>query len=574
MRLRARPYDMRKRLWVLGGVLIFCCAALVARAAWMQLINPEFYVQQGDMRFVRELPIATSRGMILDRNGEPLAVSTPVESLWVNPKELKNHPKEITRLAKAVGINRDELNRKIAQKADKEFMYVRRHINPDVTQAVLAQKIPGVYAQREFRRFYPQGEATAHVLGFTNVDDVGQEGLELAFNEWLTGTPGMKKVIRDREGHIVENVELIQQPQPGKDLTLSIDRRIQYLAYRELKSALQRNGAASGSVVVLDVKTGEVLAMVNQPSFNPNTRNSSKPSAHRNRAVTDVIEPGSVIKAVTVAAALENGVNPNIVMQTSPGTMQVADHVVRDVRDYGPVTMTRLLTKSSNIGATKLAMAMPNQKLYDALSNCGFGQSTQSGFPGEAAGVLPAPRSWGPVEKATISYGYGLSATPLQIAQCYAAFANKGIRIPPTFIKNGNVQRENEFVRVMDEDTSQQVVRMLETVIGPEGSAQKAAITGYRVAGKTGTSRIASMGGYQRRYISLFAGMVPVEDPKFAVAVVINDPSEGDYYGGLVSAPVFHNVMDGALRLMDVPPDDMQAWYELQAAMPMAGVQQ
>jgi cell division protein FtsI (penicillin-binding protein 3) len=574
MKLRARPYDMRVRLWILGGVMIACCAALLARAAWMQLINPEFYVQQGDMRFVRELPIATSRGMIVDRNGEPLAVSTPVESLWVNPKEIKNHPKEITKLAKAIGINRDELNRKIARKADKEFMYVRRHINPDVAQAVLALEIPGLYSQREFRRFYPQGEATAHVLGFTNVDDVGQEGLELAFNEWLTGTAGKKKVIRDRKGRIVENVELINSPQPGKELMLSIDRRIQYLAYRELKSALQINGAASGSVVVLDVKSGEVLAMVNQPSYNPNTRNISKISSHRNRAVTDVIEPGSVIKAVTVAAALDNGVNPNIVIQTSPGTMQVADHVVRDVRNYGPVTMTSLLTKSSNIGATKLAMAMPNQKLYDALHNCGFGQNTGSGFPGEATGVLPAPRSWGPVEKATISYGYGLSATPLQIAQCYAAFANKGVRLPPTFIKNGNQERSDQFVRAMDEQTSHDVIRMMETVIGPEGTAQKAAITGYRVAGKTGTSRIASAGGYQKRYISAFAGMVPVEDPKFAVVVVINDPSGHDYYGGLVSAPVFHNVMDGALRLMDVPPDNMQAWYEQQANTPMAGAMQ
>lgn len=569
MKLRARPYDLNLRLWALGGVLLLCGVALVARAAWMQLINPEFFVRQGDMRFVRELPIPTSRGMILDRNGEPLAVSTPVESLWANPKELKNHPDRFAELARALGMSREDLTRRVAQKADKEFLYLRRHINPDVAQAVLALDIPGVHAQREFRRFYPQGEATAHVLGFTNVDDSGQEGLELAFNDWLTGLPGKKKVIRDRKGRIVENVELLQPAAPGKDLMLSIDRRIQYLAYRELKSALQAHGAASGSMVVLDVRNGEVLAMVNQPSYNPNKRSGSTPSSHRNRALTDVIEPGSVVKAVTVAAALEHGIAPNTVIDTFPGTLKVHDHVVRDVHYYGPVTMTRLLTKSSNVAATKLAQAMPNQVLFDALSRCGFGQKTGSGFPGEATGVLPSPRSWGPVEKATISYGYGLSATPLQIAQCYAAFANHGRRMTPTFLKDGN--RDTQPVQAVDPKIAADVVRMLETVIGPEGTAQQADIVGYRVAGKTGTSLIAGVGGYrQKRYISLFAGMVPVKDPRFAVVVVVNDPSGRDYYGGLVSAPVFHNVMEGSLRLMDVPPDDLQSWFAKQAATPMA----
>jgi cell division protein FtsI (penicillin-binding protein 3) len=364
-------------------------------------------------------------------------------------------------------------------------------------------------------------------------------------------------VIRDRRGRIVENVDLIRAAEPGKDLTLSIDRRIQYLAYRELKAALLANQASSGSVVILDIPTGEILAMVNQPSYNPNSRAAANPGTHRNRAVTDVVEPGSVIKAFTVAAALENGVDPNIVIQTSPGTMPLAGHVIRDVHDYGPVTLERLLAKSSNIGATKLALGMDNAGFHDVLRRFGFGESTGSGFPGESSGVLSPPRGWGQLEKATISYGYGLSVTPLQIAQAYAAIANEGRLMPPTFVRDSRAPAR----QAIDPRVARHVLHLLESVTEQGGSATRAAITGYQVAGKTGTSRTFRAGGYDKKYISRFAGVVPVDHPKFATVVVIHNPRGHDYYGGLVSAPVFHNVMDGALRLMDVPPDHIDQWY-------------
>jgi cell division protein FtsI (penicillin-binding protein 3) len=558
MKLRARAYNPRLRLKVLASFFAVFALLLVGRAAWMQLIHRDFYQQQGNARFLRELPIATSRGMIVDRNGEPLAVSTPVESVWANPKELLDAPEQMPKLAKALGISRDVLTQRIAQRADKEFVYLRRHINPDDAQAVVAMKIPGVYSTREFRRFYPHGEVMAHVLGFTNIDDQGQEGLELAFDDWLTGKPGMQKIIRDRSGHVVEKVDLVRETQPGKDLMLSIDRRIQYLAYRELKAALFEAQAKSGSAVVLDVKTGEILAMVNQPSYNPNSREASQPTTHRNRAVTDVIEPGSVIKSVTVAAALENGVNPNIRIDTNPGIMILdKKYSIRDTSNHGVVSLEGLLQMSSNIGAAKLAANMSNAHLYDVLHRFGYGQTTNSGFPGESSGVLSPARNWGPVEKATISYGYGLSVTPLQIAQAYATLANHGRLMKPSFIKE---QVQESGTQVMDPAIADEVLAMLESVTNAGGTAQKAAITGYRVGGKTGTSRKFNAGGYSKRHISLFAGVVPLTNPKFAMVVVINEPAGHDYYGGLVSAPVFHNVMEGALRMMDVPPDNVAAW--------------
>jgi cell division protein FtsI (penicillin-binding protein 3) len=558
MKLRARVYNPRLRLMVLAGCFGVFALLLISRAAWMQLIHRDFYQQQGNTRFLRELPIATSRGMIVDRNGEPLAVSTPVESVWANPKELLQSPEKMPELAKALGIPRDVLTQRIAQRANKEFVYLRRHINPDDAQAVMAKKIPGVYSTREFRRFYPHGEVMAHVLGFTNIDDQGQEGLELAFDDWLTGKPGMQKIIRDRSGHVVEKIDLIRDAQPGKDLTLSIDRRIQYLAYRELKAALLEAQARSGSAVVLDIKTGEILAMVNQPSYNPNSREASQPTTHRNRAVTDVIEPGSVIKSVTVAAALENGVNPNIRIDTNPGIMLLdKKYSIRDTSNHGVVSLEGLLQMSSNIGAAKLAANMSNAHLYDVLHRFGYGQTTNSGFPGESSGVLSPARNWGPVEKATISYGYGLSVTPLQIAQAYATLANHGRLMKPSFIRE---QEQGPGAQVIDPAIANEVLAMLESVTNPGGTAERAAITGYRVAGKTGTSRKFSAGGYGKRHISLFAGVVPLDNPKFAMVVVINEPAGHDYYGGLVSAPVFHNVMEGALRMMDVPPDNVAAW--------------
>jgi cell division protein FtsI (penicillin-binding protein 3) len=557
MKMQARGAQPRTRLVWIVGVLLLCGSVVVARAAYMQLVTEDFYQRAGNERFLREVPIATTRGMITDRNGEPLAVSSPVESIWVNPKELLLDAKRLPELAKALDLPLDELTLKLAQKKDKQFMYLRRHMNPDAAKAVLDREIPGVYSSREFRRFYPHREVMAQVLGFTNLDEHGVEGMELAYDDWLTGKPGSQKIIRDRRGRIVENVDLIRPAENGRDLVLSIDRRIQYLAYSELKKTILNHKARAGSAVVLDVRTGEILAMVNYPSYNPNSRLRISPSLRRNAAVTDVLEPGSTMKPFTVAAALEDGVDPNIVIPTEPGGYRVANRTVTDTHYYGPVDMRRLLVKSSNIGAAKLAANMSNQHFYSVLSRFGFGEKTDSGFPGESSAVLSAPNRWGPVEKATISYGYGLSVTPLQIAQAYATLANNGMLISPTFVKGGEARHQ----RAVDAVVAGQVLNMLEDVTKIGGTAVQAAVKGYRVAGKTGTSRRAIAGGYEKRYISLFAGVVPIENPRFAMSVVVHEPTVGGYYGGVISAPVFHNVMDGALRLMDVPPDDIEQWY-------------
>ncbi|WP_267103955.1 peptidoglycan D,D-transpeptidase FtsI family protein, partial [Xanthomonas sacchari] len=555
---RNRPrsnFNLRGRLVLVGAALGLCSVTLIGRAAYVQLINSDFYQRQGEARYLRELPIATSRGMITDRNGEPLAVSTPVESIWVNPQELLRSPDRIPQLAQALELPVDELTAKLSQKADKEFMYLKRRINPDKAHAVVALGIPGVFSQREFRRFYPQGEAMAHVLGFTNIDDRGQEGLELAFDSWLRGKPGAKRVIRDRKGAIVESIDLVKPAQPGKDLTLSIDRRIQFLAYKELRNALVENKAAGGSIVIMDVATGEILAMVNLPTYNPNAVNGVNPDVRRNRAVTDLVEPGSTMKPLTISTALKAGVvTKDTLIDTNPGYMSVGRFTIKDVpRNNGVLTVTGVITRSSNIGAAKIAAKLPDQTFYDQVHSYGYGSSPHSGFPGESAGVFPSPARWSGSSKTTMSYGYGLSVTPLQIARAYCALGNGGRLVTPTFVKG----QHEDSKQVLDPAISKEVVAMMETVV-TQGGAKGAAILGYHVAGKTGTARKAGPGGYERgHYNALFAGLVPASNPRFATVIVINDPQGAKYYGGLVSAPVFHNVMEGALRLMDVPPDDM-----------------
>jgi len=564
-RVRGRAsFNLRDRLLLVGGALALSSVALLARALDLQVIDNEFYQQQGAARFLREIPIATSRGMITDRNGEPLAVSSPVESIWANPQELLKSPARLPQLADALGMDRDELRNRLGQRAGKEFVYLKRRINPDEARRILALEIPGVASQREYRRFYPQGEALAHVLGFTNIDDRGQEGLELAFDDWLRGTPGAKRVIRDRRGRIVENVDLVRAAQPGRDLALSIDRRIQYLAHRELRNALDEFDASSGSAVVIDVATGEVLAMVNLPTFNPNAVGTSARDAHRNRAVTDLFEPGSTMKPLTVAAGLEAGViTPTSMFDTNPGWIANGRYRTTDTHNYGVLDTTGVIRKSSNIGAAMIANRLGNRQFYDFVRRFGYGERTGSGFPGESAGVFPAPDRWDGTSKQTMSYGYALSVTPLQIATAYAALGNGGKLIPPSFIKGQHAPAR----QVLDPKIAGEVLRMMQTVTEPGGTATRAAILGYHVAGKTGTSRKASAGGYSRRYIGYFAGLVPVENPRFSMAVMVNDPdpSKG-YVGGTVSAPVFRNVMEGALRLMDVSPDNLEAWLAAQAA--------
>ena len=560
-RRRQHGPSPRRRMIVVVAVLSLASLGLVARAFDLQVVRKEFYQSQGDARFLREVPIAVSRGTIFDRNGEPLAVSTPVMSIWANPSEVLESEDRLPQLAKAIGMDTGELKQYLMQRSEREFVYLRRQMRPDAAQAVLDLGIPGVNGQREYRRYYPSGEVTSHILGFTNIDDHGQEGLELAFDDWLAGKPGAKRVIRDRMGHIVEDVEQVRAPQPGRNLTLSIDRRIQFLAYNELKNTLEQSQADSGSMVIIDVTTGEVLAMVNLPTYNPNALRSSTPSQRRNRSMTDVVEPGSTIKPVVMAAALSSGkYTPNgPLVDTGNGHFYYMTHDIRDTHAYGMLSPTGVIQKSSNIGAAKIAMTLDTSLLYDTYRAFGLGSSTNSGFPGEASGYLKVGRDWRPLEKAIMAYGYGLNVTALQLANVYATIGDGGLMHEPSFVKGA----AGETRQIIAPEIARKLVTMLESTTQPGGTAAPYAwIANYAVAGKTGTAHKAQAGGYAKNnYSAAFAGIVPASNPRMAAVVVIDDPKKGSYYGGLVSAPVFAKVMDGALRLLDVPPDNIGRWY-------------
>ena len=565
--------DARKRMVLVVGLLGLASIGLVARAFDLQVVRKQFYQRQGDARFLREMPIPVSRGTIFDRNGEPLAVSTPVTSLWANPSEVLESGGRIAELAKALGVDPGELKERLAQRADREFVYLRRQMSPAAAEVVLDLDIPGVYSQREFKRYYPSGAVTAHVLGFTNIDDHGQEGLELAYDGWLSGQPGSKQVIRDRLGRVVENIEQLRAPKPGRNLTLSIDRRIQFLAYSELSSTLEKFQADSGSIVVMDVKTGEVLAMVNLPTYNPNDVAGSKPNQRRNRAMTDVIEPGSTMKPFTLAAALSSGkFTPTTpIIDTTGGHWYFHGHDIHDTHNYGLLTPTGVITKSSNVGAAKIAMQLDTGLMYDTFRAFGFGNSTNSGFPGESSGYLKVGHSWRPLEKATMAYGYGLNVTVLQLASAYATIADNGVMHSPTFIHGD----DNPGKQIISPQVAHELVRMMETVTGPGSTAPEARIPNYSVAGKTGTAHRASAGGYDKNnYVAAFAGIVPASNPRLVGVVIVTNPSKGSYYGGMVSAPAFARVMAGALRLLDVAPDNIGRWYvggPLQGAGGLAG---
>ena len=537
-------------------IFMLCSVALIARAVNLQVMETDFLQGQGKARFLREVTLASTRGVITDRNGEPLAVSTPVDSIWVHPGQLLEYPDKIKPLAALLEANAEDIERKMTQRAGKEFVWLRRRLNPSIADEIRELKIPGVYLQKEYRRFYPAGEVTSHVIGFTNIDDVGQEGLELAYDNWLAGSPGSKRVIKNRLGQTVEEDELIRESDPGKDLHLSIDKRLQYLAYRELKSTVLQHGARSGSVVVLDVDSGEVLAMVNQPSYNPNQPGRDT-DGRRNRAVTDVVEPGSVMKPFAIASVLENRIAvPTTPVETSPGYTVISGHTIRDHRNYGLLDVTGVMTKSINVGVTLLGLQLEAQQMWDTYSRLGFGEATGTGFPGESAGVLRNHRRWRRVEQATISYGYGISATPLQLAQAYAAIANGGKLRQPAFILGSN----NPPISAIDPEIAKSVAKMLETVPTREGTGSKARVANYRIAGKTGTSRKASASGYAAaRYVSSFAGFGPASSPRLVCVVIINDPTGKEYYGGLVAAPLFSRVMTGAMRILNIPPDDYPA---------------
>jgi cell division protein FtsI (penicillin-binding protein 3) len=546
----------RGRRVFLLSLMIVAVGLLVCRAVDLQLLHNAFLQEQGDARSLRVVSIPAHRGMITDRNDEPLAISTPVDSIWADPQELLESQAQWPRLAKLLDLNIRWIKDRLRENANREFVYLKRHIPPALADQIMALDIPGVFAQREYRRYYPAGEVAGHVLGFTNVDDVGQEGAELTYEQWLRGTPGSMRVIKDRLGRIVETVERINEPVPGRDLKLSIDRRIQYLAYRELKVAVQENRAASGSAVVLDVKTGEVLAMVNQPTYNPNNRDSLRSSHYRNRAVTDVFEPGSTVKPFTVAMALESGrYRPDTLIDTEPGTLRVGPNTIHDTHDYGLINVSTVIAKSSNVGASKIALSLPPERLWTLFHRVGFGSLSGADFPGEAAGTLPDYHHWYPIDHATFSFGYGLSVSTLQLARAYAALAAGGVIKPVSFVP---VDREPEGTRVMSAKVARQVMAMLEGVVSDEGTGDLARVPGYHVAGKTGTARKSVSGGYaEDSYISLFAGMIPATRPRLVMVVVINDPRSSQYYGGMVAAPVFSRVMSGAVRLLDIAPDDL-----------------
>jgi len=550
--------QFRARLrWVMLALLL-TGAGLIARAVQLQLLDGGFLLSQGNARYTRVAKLAAHRGAIYDRNGETLAVSTPVDSVWINPKELQQAADQIPKLAEALNRDRNWLAQRISSSLDRDFVYLVRHMNPKDAAQVKALNIPGVYLQREYRRYYPAGEVMGHVLGFTNIDDEGREGLELAYDHWLAGSPGAKRIIQDRYGRTVEDIESIRAARPGQEMTTSIDIRIQYLAYRELKSSIQQHNAISGSAIVVDVETGEVLAMVNQPSYNPNDQDQREPGDIRNRAATDLLEPGSIMKPFVAAAGVASGrYNANSIIDTSPGLIKVGIKTIEDEHPIGAATLTTVMAKSSNVGMTKMALSMSPETMWKTLDAFGFGQVTGSGFPGEAAGMLLNPKQWRPINQANMSFGYSLSVTPLQLAHAYAILGANGISRPLALKK---VEGAVEGQRVIDEKTAREMIKIMEAVVTEEGATgARAAIVGYRVAGKTGTAQKLVNGAYSSdAHIASFGGVVPATHPRIACVVVINEPRDGTYYATTVAAPVFSNIASGALRLLAVPPDGLQ----------------
>ncbi|MDH4259453.1 MAG: penicillin-binding transpeptidase domain-containing protein [Gammaproteobacteria bacterium] len=548
----AGQFRLRARLLV--GLIVAFALALLGRALQLQVLDQQFLAAQGDMRYARIAKMPAYRGSVVDRFGEPLAVSTPVDTIWVNPPELAQATDEISRLARALKRDRQWLAQRITSNLDRQFLYVARHMDPAEAAKIKALGIPGVYLLREYRRYYPNSEVTGHLLGFTNLDEAGQEGLELEYDQSLAGIDGRKRVIQDGRGRIVQNVESIRAPRPGEDLQTSIDLRIQYLAYRELKSAIKKYRARAGSVIVIDVATGEVLAMVNQPSFNPNDRAQYEVGRYRNRAATDIFEPGSSIKPFVMAAALSSGrYRPESMIDTTP--IKVGNKLIKDKHDLGVIDLGDVLARSSNVGMSKIALSLEPEQMHETLRGLGFGEVTASGFPGESAGLLSSAAHWRPVGIATMSYGYGLSVTPLQLAQAYATVGALGMHRPITFRR---VQEAPPTTRVLDDKVARELIGLLEGAVHPGGTGEKATVPGYRVAGKTGTAWKATAGGYSTdRYLAVFAGLVPASRPRLAVVVMIDEPSGSQYYGGDVAAPVFSAVMSGALRLMSVAPDDL-----------------
>lgn len=557
LRPRNKAHFIAWRFNLLLG-FIFCLAlGLALRIFDLSILNQSFLQHQGDQRVLRIINTPALRGMIFDRNGAPLAVSTKVYSIWVDPLTFEVDAARLAQLSHLMHQDSKTLTSvvKLAALNNRQFVYLQRSISPELAQQILMLRIPGVYAQENYRRFYPEGEATAQIVGITNVDDQGQEGLELGYNDWLQGVRGQQKVIKDRLGRVIADVGQSEMQKPGHDLTLSIDKQMQYVAYRELVTGVKQTQADSGSVVVLDVKTGEVLAMVNHPSFNPNQR-PLKIQALRNRAVTDTFEPASTIKAFTVVAALESGLyRPDSIIDTSPGWMRLDHHLVKDAKNNGPLTLTQILKRSSNMGAAKIVLTLPPDQLWSVLHRVGFGEITAAGFPGEQSGYLLKHDPWGAFTLATLSFGYGLSVTALQLARAYAVIANDGVKLPLSFLKVSELPKGE---RVLSEKVAQNMRMLLESVLDEGGTGISSRVPGFKVAGKTGTARMVGKEGYEKhRYTASFVGMAPLAQPRVVVLVVLHGLEGKNYTGGKAAGPIFSKVMTHALRILAVPPDNL-----------------
>ena len=565
---RTTGYPIRAAMVL--GFLFGGMALLAARALWLQVVTSDYLQEQGNARHLRVVQDNSHRGMIFDRHGEPLAISTPVDSVWAEPGVLDEARTQWPALAKVLGISAREIAQAVRQYQGREFMYLKRHVTPEQAEQVKTLKIAGIGLTREYRRYYPSGTVTGHVVGFTDVDDQGLEGIELAHDKQLRAIPGRKRVLKDRYGNIVESVESVTLPVPGKDITLSLDRRLQYLVYRELKAAVATHHARGASAIVLDARSGEVLAMVNEPGFNPNNRASLRSSVFRNRAVTDVFEPGSTVKPFTIAAALESGkFFPHTMIDTAPGLLTVGRSTIRDTHNYGQLTLAQVIEKSSNVGAARIALALSGRGLREMFTKAGFGAITGISLPGEVAGRMNPP-SGIPIEIATLGYGYGISVTPLQLARAYSVLANGGRVLPVSLLRRDTLP---EGERVMSEQTARQVRGMLEQAVSQDGTGAAAQVAYYRVGGKTGTAHKLVNGEYANHsYIASFAGFAPASNPRLVMIITVDEPQGSAYYGGQVAAPVFSKVMAGALRLLNIPPDNLNAPARRTAELERGGV--
>lgn len=548
--LKVKLSKWRSHIALFSLFFIFMC--LIARALWLQVLSTEFLQKQGESRYARTLELPATRGKITDREGIVLASSIPVRAIWAIPDDVLAQPKEkLSELAKLLGMSEKKLRARLD--SDRAFVYLKRQVEMDVADAILKLGIKGIQTRKEYKRYYPEGEVMSHIVGFTNVEDIGQEGMELASQKVLSGTTGSRRVIKDRLGNIVEDLRAIKEPRDGSDLVLSIDSSIQYIAYKQLREAVMLHKAKAGAVVVLDTHSGEVLALANLPSYNPNDRSQLKGVSLRNRALTDTYEPGSTLKPFTVALALEKGkVTPQTKIQTAPGKMVIGDATIGDAHAHGLLSVSQVIEKSSNVGTAKLALDMKAKEMWEMFTALGFGQQPEFGFPGTTAGRVRPYKSWRPVEQATMSYGHGISVSLMQVARSYMIFARNGDMVPLSLARVDDMPVGQQII---SEKTAKAVRNMLEMAAGPGGTAPRSQVPGYRVAGKTGTTHKIEGGKYVNKYVASFVGFAPVSNPRIIVAVMIDEPSNGQHYGGMVAAPVFSRIVANTLRTMNVTPD-------------------